>query len=392
MYVHGIRDILIPEGYLYAVPERKVYKMSLVLSNRKVKDSSAKVIFGDPTLCAQFLKGYVDIPLLKNVRPEDIEDVSERYVHMFTEERGSDVVKRVHIQQKESPFYLVSLIEHKSNVDYNVAMQVFRYMTFIWEDYEKEMEKLQAGISKTRDFKYPPILPIVFYDGMDNWTAATRLQDRIMLDGIPPQYVPDYQCILVQLKDYSNAELMKMKDELSIIMMLNKVQEAADFTEVSEEIRPEYVSGITAKSPKYLLDIMAHVTEVLLSRLNVPPEEVVTFTEQIKERHMGELFANFKGYDVQEMRKKLRKELREELQGEVREEVRGEVREEVRGEVREEVRGEVREEVREENMIKLINVDIKHGCSRENIIEDLMEQYTLSYEEAQKSVDCYWKA
>ena len=75
------------------------------------------------------------------MRPEDIEDVSERYVHMFTEERESDVVKRVHIKENESPFYLISLIEHKSNIDYNVVMQVFRYMTFIWEDYEKEMER-----------------------------------------------------------------------------------------------------------------------------------------------------------------------------------------------------------------------------------------------------------
>ena len=60
------------------------------------------------------------------------------------------------------PFYLISLIEHKSNVDYNVVMQVFRYMVFIWKDYKKEMEKQQPGISKTKNFRYPPLLPIVF--------------------------------------------------------------------------------------------------------------------------------------------------------------------------------------------------------------------------------------
>ena len=70
------------------------------LSNSKKKDSSGKIIFGDPVLCAQFLDGYVDIPMLKNVRPEDIEDISNRYVHMFTEERNSDVVKRVHIKDE----------------------------------------------------------------------------------------------------------------------------------------------------------------------------------------------------------------------------------------------------------------------------------------------------
>ncbi|MGN0365866.1 MAG: Rpn family recombination-promoting nuclease/putative transposase [Suilimivivens sp.] len=27
----------------------------------------------------------------------------------------------------------MSLIEHKSNVEYNVHMQIFRYMVYIWE-------------------------------------------------------------------------------------------------------------------------------------------------------------------------------------------------------------------------------------------------------------------
>ncbi|MCM1154978.1 MAG: Rpn family recombination-promoting nuclease/putative transposase [Roseburia sp.] len=82
--------------------------------------------------------------MTKDQTPEDIEDITTRYIHMFTDERDSDVVKRVHIRNdknNETPFYLVSLIEHKSHIDYNVVMQVFRYMAFIWEDYEKEMEQ-----------------------------------------------------------------------------------------------------------------------------------------------------------------------------------------------------------------------------------------------------------
>ena len=85
------------------------------LKNSKVKDSSSKIIFGDPVLCSQFLRGYTEIPLLKDVQPGDIEDVSERYVHMFTAERNSDVVKKVHLKNSEMPFYLVSLIEHKKS-------------------------------------------------------------------------------------------------------------------------------------------------------------------------------------------------------------------------------------------------------------------------------------
>lgn len=58
---------------------------------------------------------------------------------MFAEERNSDTVKKVYL--KSNLFYLVSLIEHKSDVDYNTIMQVFRYIAFIWENYEKEQKK-----------------------------------------------------------------------------------------------------------------------------------------------------------------------------------------------------------------------------------------------------------
>lgn len=101
------------------------------LSNSSDEDSMSKIVFGDPVLCAQFLRGYVNIPLLKNVQPEDIEDVTTRFVHMFTEERDSDIINKIHIKNNDLPFYIVSLIEHKSKVDYNVVMQILRYMVFI---------------------------------------------------------------------------------------------------------------------------------------------------------------------------------------------------------------------------------------------------------------------
>ena len=62
--------------------------------NRTIKDSGAKLIFGDPILCAQFLRGYTDIELFKNVQPEDIEDITERFLPLWQEGRDSDTVKK----------------------------------------------------------------------------------------------------------------------------------------------------------------------------------------------------------------------------------------------------------------------------------------------------------
>ena len=48
---------------------------------------------------------------------------------------------------------VIALIEHKSSVDYNVVMQ-------------------NKGVTKTKDFRYPPILPIVYYEDTAKWTSA----------------------------------------------------------------------------------------------------------------------------------------------------------------------------------------------------------------------------
>ena len=67
----------------------------------------------------------------------------------------------------EIPLYIVSPIEHKTKVEYNVTMQILRYMVYIWEDYEKEMNRRHPRISSRKDFRYPPVFPIVYYEGTD---------------------------------------------------------------------------------------------------------------------------------------------------------------------------------------------------------------------------------
>lgn len=321
----------------------------------KYRDSSGKIIFEDPVLCSQFLRGYSGIPMLKDVRPEDIEDVTERYVHLFTEERNSDVVKKINL--KNNPFYLVSLIEHKSDVDYNTIMQVFRYITFIWEDYEKEQEKKHAGISKTKGFRYPPVLPIVFYDGTDRWTAATSLHERILFSNVLGKYIPDYQCILIQLRDYSNAELMEKKDELSILMMIDRLKNAADYAKLKDEADEVFLKEVTEDSPEYLLKLMAQVIEVFLVKMNVPREEVELFTDQIKERKVGELFKHFEGWDIQAVRREAEKEVNKET---------------------------------ERGIQKLVKVIKELSGSQDTAIKKLMEEYGLTKENAEEKIASYW--
>ena len=129
---------------------------SLIIVKRRVQ--TGKVIFEDNNLCCQFLNDYVDLPHFKDVRPEDIEDVSEEFVPLFSNEREADRIKEIKIRGENNitSFFLISLIEHKSNVEYNIHMQIFRYMVYIWERYERRMEQ---SIRAVQDGRISPTRP-----------------------------------------------------------------------------------------------------------------------------------------------------------------------------------------------------------------------------------------
>ena len=278
------------------------------MNNTKKGDSGSKLIFGNEELVSQLLRNYSGLEILKDVQAEDIEDVTDKFVPMFEEERDSDVVKKIHLKGNEKPFFLISLIEHKSRVDYNIAMQLLRYMVFIWIDYEREVKK-QTGnkdITRTKSFKYPPILPIVYYEDSGRWTADMNFADRIMLNDVFEPFIPRFTYKLIQLNSYTKSELIEKQDELSLVMLINKLQDASEFKDL--DLPEDYLKDLSENSPNEVLEIISKVITVMLRKLNLEESEILDFTDQVRERKMGELFENFRGYDVPAVRREARAE------------------------------------------------------------------------------------
>ncbi|MFR5149132.1 MAG: Rpn family recombination-promoting nuclease/putative transposase [Ruminococcus sp.] len=142
-------------------------------------------IFKNNRLTSQFLSNYTGIQMLAGVRPEDIEDVTERYHAFLGIEFESDTIKKVCLHQADGTpdreIYVISLIEHKSAVDYDVAMQLFRYMSVIWYDYRMEQNKKKKDANRRKAFRYPLIIPFVYYEGKEKWTARPAFErpDRV---------------------------------------------------------------------------------------------------------------------------------------------------------------------------------------------------------------------
>jgi len=64
------------------------------------------------------------------------------------------------------------LVEHQSSDDPLMAFRVLRYVTRIWDQYEREHPKAR---------RLPAVVPLVVYQGNDRWTSPVQLLDVIDL-------------------------------------------------------------------------------------------------------------------------------------------------------------------------------------------------------------------
>ena len=336
------------------------------VQNSHTKDNAAKIVFGDPVLCAQFLKGYTDIPLFKEIKPEDIENVSSHFLPLFQESRDSDTVNKIRIGDFE--IYLIALIEHQSENDFDMSFRILRYIVFIWTDYAAQQEKLHKGITKSKAFLYPPILPIVYYEGTSTWSAPLNFKDRVFLSDVFGDYIPSFHYLVVPLNKYSKQDLIEKNDELSLIFLINQLQNSSEFHAL-QDIPKEYTEHLTENTPDYLLKIIGKVIAVLLHKLNIPDEEVYEVTDQITRRKFSMMFDNFQAYDVQETRRVSREEGR--LEGRIEGERAGRIEGERAGRIEGERAGRIEGE--RLYLIKQVIKRIELQYSVNQIAESLLE-------------------
>ena len=171
---------------------------------------------------------------------------------------------------------------------------------------------------------------------------------RVFLSDVFGDYIPSFHYLVVPLNKYSKQDLIEKNDELSLIFLINQLQNSSEFHAL-KDIPKEYTEHLTENTPDYLLKIIGKVIAVLLHKLNIPDEEVYEVTDQITRRKFSMMFDNFQAYDVQETRRVSREEGR--IEGERAGRIEGE----------------------QLHLIKLVIKNIEKQCSAAQIAEILEE-------------------
>ena len=275
---------------------------------KKAKDNSIKMVLDEPEMFVSFLKDFIPIDILKDIEPSDIEDVTTSLLTLVAEQKDSDTIKRIKLKGDTTPLFIIAVVEHESKVNFRAPFKMLLYIALILDAYEKEITSKEDGNPAMRkDFKYPPILPIIFYDGDENWTSETNFLYKTAMHEIFEKYIPKFEYILVNLKDYSVSDLTKFNNLLSLFMILDKMKKPDDLSRIFSSLPEDYIQKLNINVPDHLKTLMANVARVLMTKINVPQDEIDEIAEKIQERGVTEMF-NIENYDVQATRSEAREE------------------------------------------------------------------------------------
>ena len=261
------------------------------MSIHNAADNSFKLIFGDHKLFSDFLKDFINIDVLKEVKPEDIEDISERFLPLFQENRDADTVKRINLKGS-TPLFVIAILEQQSQVNHRSCFKMLQYICLVLDAWEKEVEKEKPGAIKLKDFKYPPVLPIIFYDGKGSWTAEKNFLNRTNLNIAFEKYIPKFEYEVVNLNDYTEEGIMKFGDALSFILLIDKLRDKKGES-LLNKLPHDYEEKLKLQIPEYMSKLLSKVIRVLLDKSGYEPseaKEIAALVESTEKKEYGEMF------------------------------------------------------------------------------------------------------
>ena len=270
----------------------------------KIKDNSYKELFDNPEVFIQFIKHFSNVPILNDIKAEDIEDYTNRFIPLFLEEKDADSIKVVKIKED---IFVITMIEHQSEVCYNMSCRMLWYMVLIWNEWIKQKEKEEKGITIRKDFKLPPILPIVYYTGTNTWSAEVNFSNNVYLSNEFSKYIPNFSYELVPLNKYTIEDLMKYEDILSFIMILDKIKEPAQIKEILQKITDEYINKVNENIPDNLLQLIKNIVFLFLKKIDASKKEREEIESLINERRFSNMFETLE-YNIQKEREQYKKE------------------------------------------------------------------------------------
>ena len=212
-------------------------------------DRFFKELFSQLDTIADFVRHYLPEPLVAAIDLATLEIVKESFVDEELRQYFSDLLLRVKLKKGGEAFIYI-LLEHKSQPDDLVALQLLVYLARIWHPNLRDKTK-----------PLPLVFPVVFYHGEEKWNVSRSFNALFDFTGLESlrEYAVNFKH---HLCDMSKIEVTKGEARLRAGMTALKYSRsdelASRMREIFETIKqlPEWrIVGFIRTVLKYLLNV-----------------------------------------------------------------------------------------------------------------------------------------
>ncbi|SHH42523.1 Rpn family recombination-promoting nuclease/putative transposase [Tepidibacter thalassicus] len=180
-------------------------------------DLGYKYILSHKQTFIEFLRSFVKKEWVKSIKEENLILIDKEFILEDFKEEEADIVYKVNIDGKDIIFYI--LLELQSKVDYMMPIRLLMYMTEIFRDELKNTEK---NIKKRKDYKLPAIIPIVLYNGKNNWTAVRDFKEVLNGYELFDDNIINFRYLLFDINRMEKEELIEIANVISAIFLLDQ--------------------------------------------------------------------------------------------------------------------------------------------------------------------------
>ena len=154
-------------------------------------DAAYKLLFSFPDMVRDLLGGFVPREWTDALDLSTLERWPESTVSDDLRQRHQDRVWRVRLRERW--LYVLVLLEFQSAVDRTMAVRILGYTALLYQDLLRASSEPLA-----------PVLPIVLYDGVEEWTAAMEVAGLSASAGehLAP-YQPSQRYVVLDVRGYT---------------------------------------------------------------------------------------------------------------------------------------------------------------------------------------------
>lgn len=189
-------------------------------------DTAYKFLLSSKKLFAELLRSFINRNWAYDIKEEHVEQIPHSFVLQDFKKQEADIIYRVDLDGQDVLFYI--LVELQSTVDYRMPYRLLQYQLEIWRYW---LDGKKHRMKNRKSFYLPPIIPIVLYNGKNNWTAKREFRHLLQNEIKFGTELLNFEYVLIDIARYTEAELLSISNTLSTVFLLDQIQDQEQLQE-----------------------------------------------------------------------------------------------------------------------------------------------------------------